>query len=434
MANGKAMTVGEMASLFLDPATPVRIDAFDGSHFGPADADLKVKIATPNCMYQLLAHPNEIGIVRSYILGDFDVDGIDYADPYPAMRKLVSLSKYVRPLTPTSIARVSAGILSHGFKKPPVPATEGPSKFARIKRVLMPHTEKADSETVSFHYDMSNEFYADFLGSSMTYTCAVFDNEHMSLEDAQANKLRLILDKLDLQPGQRLLDIGCGWGSMVITAARRGIKALGVTLSKEQAAYANEWIAREGLQDLAEVRVQDYREVPEHDFDGICSIGMMEHVGVKNYQSYFEEMFRLLKPMGRLLNHQITISHDKPHGKPGTDEFLDRYIFPDGDLGAPGFIESCIHDAGFNVVHQENLRQHYALTLHHWNQNLSEHWDDAVKQVGFERAKVWGMYMAACALNFELDGIQIHQFLAVKPDRVAHPDGKWYPLRQWWQA
>ena len=362
------------------------------------------------------------------------MDGIDYADPYPAMRKLVSLSKYVRPLTPTSIARVSAGILSHGFKKPPVPATEGPSKFARIKRGLMPHTEKADSETVSFHYDMSNEFYADFLGSSMTYTCAVFDNEHMSLEDAQANKLRLILDKLDLQPGQRLLDIGCGWGSMVITAARRGIKALGVTLSKEQAAYANEWIAREGLQDLAEVRVQDYREVPEHDFDGICSIGMMEHVGVKNYQSYFEEMFRLLKPMGRLLNHQITISHDKPHGKPGTDEFLDRYIFPDGDLGAPGFIESCIHDAGFNVVHQENLRQHYALTLHHWNQNLSEHWDDAVKQVGFERAKVWGMYMAACALNFELDGIQIHQFLAVKPDRVAHPDGKWYPLRQWWQA
>lgn len=142
MANGKAMTVGEMASLFLDPATPVRIDAFDGSHFGPADADLKVKIATPNCMYQLLAHPNEIGIVRSYILGDFDVDGIDYADPYPAMRKLVSLSKYVRPLTPTSIARVSAGILSHGFKRPPVPATEGPSKFARIKRGLMPHTER----------------------------------------------------------------------------------------------------------------------------------------------------------------------------------------------------------------------------------------------------------------------------------------------------
>ena len=184
MANGKAMTVGEMASLFLDPATPVRIDAFDGSHFGPADADLKVKIATPNCMYQLLAHPNEIGIVRSYILGDFDVDGIDYADPYPAMRKLVSLSKYVRPLTPTSIARVSAGILSHGFKKPPVPATEGPSKFARIKRGLMPHTEKADSETVSFHYDMSNEFYADFLGSSMTYTCAVCDATRTEAIDA----------------------------------------------------------------------------------------------------------------------------------------------------------------------------------------------------------------------------------------------------------
>ena len=175
MANGKAMTVGEMASLFLDPATPVRIDAFDGSHFGPADADLKVKIATPNCMYQLLAHPNEIGIVRSYILGDFDVDGIDYADPYPAMRKLVSLSKYV---TPTHSHINCPRICRHPepwLQEAAGARHRGPSKFARIKRGLMPHTEKADSETVSFHYAMSNEFYADFLGSSMTYTCAVFD-------------------------------------------------------------------------------------------------------------------------------------------------------------------------------------------------------------------------------------------------------------------
>ncbi|KFI52782.1 cyclopropane-fatty-acyl-phospholipid synthase [Bifidobacterium biavatii DSM 23969] len=368
------------------------------------------------------------------MLGDFDIDGIDYADPYPQLRQLLSLAPYVRPLSPLSVAKVAGSILSHGIRKAPVPATEGPSKFARIKSGLLPHTEKADSETVSFHYDLSNGFYRNFLGPTMTYTCAVFPSEETSLEDAQLNKIRLVLDKLGLKPGDRLLDIGCGWGSLVIEAAKRGIKALGVSLSKEQIEYGQEWIKREGLEDLAELRVMDYRDVPERDFDGICSIGMMEHVGVKNYQSYFEEMFKLLKPCGRLLNHQITISHDKPNGKPGTDEFLDRYIFPDGDLGAPGFIESCIHDAGFNVVHQENLRQHYALTLHHWNRNLSAHWEEAVQEVGFERAKVWGLYMAACALNFEIDGIQVHQFLAVKPDRVGHPDGKWYPLRPWWRA
>ncbi|MBT1165989.1 class I SAM-dependent methyltransferase [Bifidobacterium simiarum] len=434
MANGKSMTISEMVGMFVSPQAPLRVDAFDGSTFGPESAPLHVKVNNPNAVYQIVEHPNEIGVVRAYILGDFDVEGIDYADPYPVLRSFIDMAPYVRKPTPLDVARVAAAVFSHGFRKAPVPEVEGPSKWQRIKSGLLPHTEKADSETVSYHYDQSNDFYADFLGPSMTYTCAVFENESMSLEDAQANKLRLILDKLGLKPGQRLLDIGCGWGSMVITAARRGIKALGVTLSKEQAAYAQEWIRREGLEDLAEVRVMDYRDVPERDFDGICSIGMMEHVGVKNYKSYFEEMFKLLKPMGRLLNHQITISHGKPNGKPGTDEFLDRYIFPDGDLGTPGFIESCIHDSGFNVVHQENLRQHYALTLHHWNHNLSEHWDDAVKQVGFDRAKVWGLYMAACALNFELDGIQIHQFLAVKPDRVGHPDGKWYPLRPWWKA
>jgi len=178
----------------------------------------------------------------------------------------------------------------------------------------------------------------------------------------------------------------------------------------------------------------DYREVPERDFDGITSVGMMEHVGAKNYRHYFDEMFKLLKPAGRLLNHQITISKDKPNNRPGTDEFLDRYIFPDGDLASPGFIESALHDAGFEVVNQENLRQHYALTLHHWNANLKANWADAVKQVGYERAKVYGLYLAACELNFELNGIQVHQFLAVKPDKEGLPKGNWYPLRPWWAA
>ena len=433
MGSGKSMTVGEMMSVVLKANAPVRVEAFDGSSFGPQDADLQIRITSPNAVYQLAANPNEIGLARSYILGYFDIVGIDYADPYPQLRQLVSLAPYFHKPSAVDVAKVGAAVLSHGWRRPEVPESEGPSKLERIKAGLIPHTEKADSATVSFHYDLSNEFYADFIGPTMTYTCAVFDTPDMSLDDAQRNKIDLILDKLDLKPGERLLDIGCGWGSLVIAAAKRGIKAIGVSLSHEQVAYGQEWIRREGLEDLAELRVMDYREVPERDFDGITSVGMMEHVGAKNYRHYFDEMFRLLKPCGRLLNHQITISKDKPGNRPGTDEFLDRYIFPDGDLASPGFIESTLHDAGFEVVNQENLRQHYAMTLHHWNRNLKANWDDAVAQVGFERAKVYGLYLAACALNFELNGIQIHQFLAVKPDKETRPYGDWYPLRPWWK-
>ena len=379
MGSGKTMLVSEMAQAVLKEDAPVCIEAFDGSTFGPEDADLQVRVTSPKAIYQLASNLNEIGLARAYILGYFDIEGLDVADPYPQLRKLVELASYIRKPSPLELARMGAAVLSHGYHKVEVPQSEGPSKFERIKSGLFPHTEKADSETVSFHYDLSNEFYADFIGPSMTYTCAVFDTPDMSLDDAQRNKIDLVLDKLDLKPGDRMLDIGCGWGALVIAAAKRGIKALGVSLSHEQIEYGQEWIRREGLENLAELRVMDYREVPERDFDGITSVGMMEHVGAKNYRHYFDEMFKLLKPAG-------------------------------------------------------HLRQHYALTLHHWNANLKANWADAVKQVGYERAKVYGLYLAACELNFELNGIQVHQFLAVKPDKEGLPKGNWYPLRPWWAA
>ena len=220
MGSGKTMLVSEMAQAVLKEGAPVCIEAFDGSTFGPEDADLQVRVTSPKAIYQLASNLNEIGLARAYILGYFDIEGLDVADPYPQLRKLVGLASYIRKPSPLELARMGAAVLSHGYHKVEVPQSEGPSKFERIKSGLFPHTEKADSETVSFHYDLSNEFYADFIGPSMTYTCAVFDTPDMSLDDAQRNKIDLVLDKLDLKPGDRMLDIGCGWGALVIAASR----------------------------------------------------------------------------------------------------------------------------------------------------------------------------------------------------------------------
>lgn len=184
MGSGKTMLVSEMAQAVLKEGAPVCIEAFDGSTFGPEDADLQVRVTSPKAIYQLASNLNEIGLARAYILGYFDIEGLDVADPYPQPRKLVGLASYIRKPSPLELARMGAAVLSHGYHKVEVPQSEGPSKFERIKSGLFPHTEKADSETVSFHYDLSNEFYADFIGPSMTYTCAVFDTPDMSLDDA----------------------------------------------------------------------------------------------------------------------------------------------------------------------------------------------------------------------------------------------------------
>ena len=199
MGSGKTMLVSEMAQAVLKEGAPVCIEAFDGSTFGPEDADLQVRVTSPKAIYQLASNLNEIGLARAYILGYFDIEGLDVADPYPQLRKLVELASYIRKPSPLELARMGAAVLSHGYHKVEVPQSEGPSKFERIKSGLFPHTEKADSETVSFHYDLSNEFYADFIGPSMTYTCAVFDTPDMSLDDAQRNKIDLVLDKLGLK-------------------------------------------------------------------------------------------------------------------------------------------------------------------------------------------------------------------------------------------
>jgi len=292
------------------------------------------------------------------------------------------------------------------------------------------HSKTRDAEVISHHYDVSNRFYEWVLGPSMAYTCACYPGQDATLEEAQAHKFDLVARKLGLGAGMRLLDVGCGWGGMVIHAAREyGVKALGVTLSARQAAWAQEAIEKEGLSGLAEVRHLDYRDVPETGFDAVSSIGLTEHIGKANLPSYFSFLFAKLKAGGRLLNHCITRPDDTgpPIRKRG---FINRYVFPDGELEGPGYLISLMHDTGFEVRHEENLREHYAKTLAAWCANLDAHWSEAVREVGQGTARVWRLYMAGSRLGFDRNHIQLHQVLSV---RLAADGTSGMPLRPDWE-
>jgi cyclopropane-fatty-acyl-phospholipid synthase len=261
----------------------------------------------------------------------------------------------------------------------------------------------------------------------MAYTCACYPHPGATLEEAQENKFRLVFEKLRLQPGDRLLDVGCGWGGMVRHAAREyGVHAIGVTLSREQAAWASEKIKEEGLDHLAEVRHMDYRHVEEREFDAISSIGLTEHIGVKNYADYFAFVRDRLRPQGRLLNHCITRPDNRFRE---TGAFLDRYVFPDGELIGSGRIITEVQDAGLEVQHEENIRVHYAKTLAGWCRNLVDNWDACVAEVGEGTARVWGLYMAGSRIGFERNDTQLHHVLATRTDDNGVSG---FPLRPNW--
>jgi cyclopropane-fatty-acyl-phospholipid synthase len=290
------------------------------------------------------------------------------------------------------------------------------------------HSKARDAQAIAHHYNVSNDFYRIVLGPSMTYSCAVWPTPEVGLEAAQANKHELVSIKLGLQPGMRLLDVGCGWGGMVLhAAAEHGVRAVGVTISERQADLAKKRVANAGLADLVEIRLQDYRDVDDGPYDAISSIGMFEHVGAKQLHAYFTRLHELLRPEGRLLNHAIgrpATSRDRlpvtvPRSPWQKRTFIDRYVFPDGELHEVGTVVSAMQQDGFEVRHLESLREHYALTLRSWVANLEEHWDEAVELAGEGRARVWRLYMAASAVGFEAGRIQVHQVLAVKPSHGA---------------
>jgi cyclopropane-fatty-acyl-phospholipid synthase len=419
------VSISEALTTVTPGGLPFRFTAYDGSATGPEDSPIHMHLASERGLSYVLTAPGDLGMVRAYVMGDLEITGSHPANPYGLMQMMLNQLHFERP-TPSEALRIVRGLGWSHLKPPPPPPQEHLPKWRRTFEGLR-HSRTRDRAAIHHHYDVSNAFYELILGPSMTYTCAVYPSLDATLEQAQAEKYDLVARKLDLRPGQRLLDVGCGWGGMVRHAAREyGVKALGVTLSSAQAEWATEAIKREGLEDLAEVRFLDYRDVAERDFDAISSIGLTEHIGVRNYPSYFGFLLDRLKPGGRLLNHSITRPDNRYRS---TGAFIDRYIFPDGELIGSGRIIAEAQDAGFEVRHEENLREHYALTLAAWSENLLAHWDEAVAEVGYPTAKIWGLYLAACRVGFERNSTQLHQILAVKLDADFNAH---FPLRPTW--
>jgi len=428
MTNSRAattMTIGQMMDSLIKGGLPLRFTAYDGSSAGPLDATVGLELRNERGLRYLLTAPGDLGLARAYVTGDLVVTGVHPGDPYEAMALMKEHTHFRRPTAADALKMLRSLGLAN-LKPPPVPPQEHLPKWRRMMEGVR-HSMTRDAEVIHHHYDVSNRFYELVLGPSMTYTCAVYPHAGATLEEAQAAKYDLVARKLDLQPGQRLLDVGCGWGGMVRHAAREyGVRALGVTLSEEQASWAQEAIKREGLDHLAEVRFMDYRDVPETGFDAVSSIGLTEHIGVRNYPAYLSCLADKLRPKGRLLNHCIT----RPdNAVKETGAFIDRYVFPDGELTGAGKIISDVQDTGLEVRHEENLREHYALTLAGWCRNLADNWDECVAEVGEGTARVWGLYMAGSRYAFETNEIELHQVLAVKPD--ADGDAGW-PLRPVW--
>jgi cyclopropane-fatty-acyl-phospholipid synthase len=405
---------------------PLKFTAYDGSTAGNADAALGLDLRTPRGATYLATAPGELGLARAYVSGDLQTYGVHPGDPYQLLKTLTDRVQFRRP-SALVLANVVRSIGLERLLPVAPPPQETPPRWRRVAAGVM-HSKTRDAEAIHHHYDVSNTFYEWVLGPSMTYTCAVYPNAHATLEQAQDNKYRLIFEKLRLQPGDRLLDVGCGWGGMVRYAARHGVRTIGATLSAEQAKWARQTIQDEDLTGLAEVRHSDYRDIDEAEFDAVSSIGLTEHIGVRNYPAYFAFLRSKLRTGGLLLNHCIT-RHDNTSTS-FAGGFTDRYVFPDGELTGSGRIVTEIQDAGLEVLHEENFRHHYAMTLRDWCRNLVEHWDDAVDEVGLATAKVWGLYMAASRVAFEQNNLQLHHVLAANVDSGGSDS---LPLRPWWQ-
>jgi cyclopropane-fatty-acyl-phospholipid synthase len=397
------MTLGSLLTRIMGDDLPIRFRFYDGSEVGPADAPATAVVASPDALSRILYAPGELGVARAYIAGDLVVEG-DFMAALQ-LRELMPVPKF-DTRTRLAMARVLGRAALHRLPPPP----------EEVKLRGRFHSSARDKEAISHHYDVSNDFYELLLGDTMLYSCAVWSDPGADLDKAQMAKVDLVCRKLDLQPGMRLLDAGCGWGTLSIHAARTyGVNVTAVTLSEEQAAFAHKRIANAGLEQQIDLRVQDYRTVDEKPFDVIACVGLLEHIG-SDLPNYPATMYRLLRPGGRFFHHAISRPPFKKERFP-KPTFINSYVFPDADLHEIGHIVSAFQEANFEVRHVETLRDHYVHTLRAWCDRLEEHWDAAVELIGVRNARVWKLYMSAAVLGFAENRLQIHHVLSVKPDK-----------------
>jgi cyclopropane-fatty-acyl-phospholipid synthase len=402
------------------PMRPMHVRYWDGSHErGRTDSKFTLCLNRRGALRRMLLPPSELSIVESYLSGDVDIEG-DFESATELADQIAMRLRSPRPLA-TLVRHLVA--LPRGEPAPPVHVARSEHS---VEPVGKPHEAERDRAAIRYHYDVGNDFYQLWLDQRMVYSCAYFHRPDYSLDDAQRAKLDLVCRKLRLHPGERLLDVGCGWGALIMHAAEHyGVNALGITLSDAQATLARERIAAAGLSDRCRVELRDYRALGDLRFDKISSVGMVEHVGVENLPTYFASLHRALVPGGLLLNHGI-VSVQAAH-RPSRlaslesrlwkrNAFIEQYVFPDGKLGPLHAVIAAAEGEGFETRDAESLREHYALTLRAWVSRLLRERDRAVAIAGERVFRTWRLYMTASAHFFSRGSINVVQTLFAKPD------------------
>ena len=410
MPNTTAHRLASFAGKLLGGPLPVALRTWDGTRAGPAGAPTVV-LRNRRALRRLLYAPGELGLARAYVTGDLDVEG-DLTDGFRRIWALTRTGEINRvKLGPRSWwEAVSLAARLGVVGLPPKP----PAEEARLSGRL--HSLRRDKSAIAHHYDLSNAFYQLLMDESMAYSCAYFTSASADLAQAQHDKLELICRKLGLRPGMRLLDIGCGWGSLLVHAAKHhGVEAVGITLSAEQLQHVRGRLAQHDLEDRVEVRRQDYRELPDARFDAVASIEMGEHVGEGNYPAYAATLHRTVKPGGRVLLQQMS----RGAVAPGGGAFIERYIAPDMTMRPVGRTIGHLESAGLEVRDVQALREHYVWTVRAWADTLEENWADVVALIGETGARVWRLYLVGGALAFEENRMGVDQILSVRP----RPDG-----------
>ncbi|WP_432100234.1 class I SAM-dependent methyltransferase [Streptomyces sp. WAC 04229] len=419
---GAAHRLAALVEDALGGPLPVRLRAWDGTETGPADGPVVV-VRSRRALRRLLWQPGELGLAQAYVTGELDVDG-DLAD---GLRRMWAAARERRLHPPrpglADRARAAAGAVRLGAvgPRPPVPASQ-----ARLRGGL--HTRSRDRAAISHHYDLSNDFYRLLLDDTMAYSCGLWPDEHTDAADAQRAKLELICRKLGLTEGARLLDIGCGWGSLTLHAAERHkARVTAVTLAREQAAHVREQVRERGLEDRVEVVCQDYRDITGGDYDAVSSVEMGEHVGDAEYPAFAAALHRLVRPEGRVLVQQMS----RGRNAPGGGAFIEAYIAPDMHMRPLGETVRLLEDAGLEVRHTESLREHYVRTVAAWERTLEKRWYDFTALVAEETARVWRLYLVGGALAFEQRRMGVDQILSVRPTAegvsgMPATSGEWY--------